>query len=421
MRFPKLFGKGAPVAETKESQAASTLVLNPGQPVWSKRDFSEFAREGYQKNVVAAMCVQKTAEAMSSVLLEVWRGETLLTEHPLIDLMNRPNPQMSGREYIEAWASFLLIAGNTYEERFDIRGEPRELYMLRPDRMRPIASKDGLVSGFEYTGPNGQKRRWDVDVIRGEFPIWHTKLFNPLDDWIGQSPMEAGAYSIDQHNEAMAWMQGLLQNSARPSGALVYGGDNSLSDDEFNRLKVQMQEQYSGSRNAGRPMLLEGGLTWVQMGLNPSDMGITEAKHSAARDVALAFGVPAMLLGIPGDNTYANYAEARLSFWEDTVIPLLGRFIDEHNAWLAEPMGVELKANLDDIPAIVDKRKSLWDMADKSTDLTINERRELKGYPPIPEGDVLAQDQALTRDPETAETNIKALSRIAGYEKTAKR
>ena len=168
-------------------------------------------------------------------------------------------------------------------------------------------------------------------------------------------------------------------------------------------------------------MLLEGGLTWVQMGLNPSDMGITEAKHSAARDVALAFGVPAMLLGIPGDNTYANYAEARLSFWEDTVIPLLGRFIDEHNAWLAEPMGVELKANLDDIPAIVDKRKSLWDMADKSTDLTINERRELKGYPPIPEGDVLAQDQALTRDPETAETNIKALSRIAGYEKTAKR
>ena len=417
MKLPRLFKS----PEVKESQAAQTLVLNPGQPVWSKRDFAQFAREGYQKNVIAAMCVQKTAEAMSSIGLEVWRGETLLSEHPLIDLLNRPNPQMSGREYIEAWASFLLIAGNSYEERFDVGSDPRELYILRPDRMRPIPSKDGLVSGYEYSGPNGQKRRWNVDALGGDYPVWHTKLFNPLDDWIGQSPMEAGAYSIDQHNEAMAWMQGLLQNSARPSGALVYAGDSTLPDDEYQRLKVQIEEQYSGARNAGRPMLLEGGLSWQQMGLNPSDMGIAESKNGAARDVALAFGVPAMLLGIPGDNTYANYAEARLAFWEDSVIPLIGRFIDEHNAWLADEQGVEIRANLDSIPAIADKRKAMWDMADRSTDLTINESRELKGYPAIPGGDVLKQDVGLIADPDTAETNVKALGRIAGYEAASKR
>jgi HK97 family phage portal protein len=203
------------------------------------------------------------------------------------------------------------------------------------------------------------------------------------------SPIEAGAYSIDQHNEAMAWMQALLQNSARPSGALVVSNGNTLSDDNFQRLKAQIEEQYSGSGNAGRPMLLEGGLDWKAMGLSPTDMGIIESKYSSARDVALALGVPPQLLGIPGDNTYSNYAEARLAFWEDTALPMLDYIIQDWNAWLAAPYGVEIRADVDSIPAIADKRSKLWDMANTSTDLTINERRAMKGYEPIVGGDVL--------------------------------
>lgn len=419
MKFPKLFRGAAPQIETKESAAAASMVLTPGQPVWSKRNFAAFSHEGYQKNVIASMCVQKIAEGVSSVKLEVWRGETELTDHPLLELFDRPNPLQSGREYVEAYISYLMIAGNSYEERIDVGGQPRELYVLRPDRMSPIIGADGLPSGYEYRGPNGKRVRWDIDILGGDYPIWHTRLFNPLDDWLGQSPMEAGAYSIDQHNEAMGWMQALLQNSARPSGAL--SSSEQLSDDQFHRLKEQVESQYSGAANAGRPMLLEGGLSWQAMGLSPTDMGIVEAKNSAARDVALAFGVPPQLLGIPGDNTYANYAEARLAFWEDTVLPLLGRMIDERNAWLATPMGVEVRANMDDIPAIVDKRQSLWQMADASTDLTINERRAMKGYEPIPGGDVLPQDRMFTADPITQEANIKALGKLAGYEVSSRK
>jgi hypothetical protein len=181
----------------------------------------------------------------------------------------------------------------------------------------------------------------------------------------------------------MAWMQALLQNSARPSGALVVSNGNTLSDDNFQRLKAQIEEQYSGSGNAGRPMLLEGGLDWKAMGLSPTDMGIIESKYSSARDVALALGVPPQLLGIPGDNTYSNYAEARLAFWEDTALPMLDYIIQDWNAWLAAPYGVEIRADVDSIPAIADKRSKLWDMANTSTDLTINERRAMKGYEPI--------------------------------------
>jgi HK97 family phage portal protein len=219
--------------------------------------------------------------------------------------------------------------------------------------------------------------------------VRHLKLFNPLNDWYGMSPIEAGSYAIDQNNEAMNWMQALLQNSARPSGALTVKDSGTLSDENFNRLKAQIEEQYSGSSNAGRPMLLEGGLDWKQMGLSPDDMSIIETKFSSARDVALAFGVPPQLLGIPGDNTYSNYAEARLAFWEDTALPLLQMIVNDWNNWLGSIYGVEIKPDIDSIPAIAEKRLSMWQMADQSQDLTINERRALKGYGPIEGGDVL--------------------------------
>jgi len=186
-----------------------------------------------------------------------------------------------------------------------------------------------------------------------------------------------------------------LQNSARPSGALVMKEGQALSDDNYARLKHNIEEMYSGSRNAGRPLLLEGGLDWKQMGLSPTDMGILEAKWSAARDIALGFGVPPMLLGIPGDNTYSNYQEARLAFWEDTVIPLLGMITADWTNWLGAPYGVEIRPDIDQIPAIAEKRMKLWEMADKSHDLTINERRAMKGYEPINGGDVLLVPSSL--------------------------
>ena len=374
--------------EAKESAVAKIIVTNPGQPVWSPRNYEQFAREAYGKNVVAYQSVNKIADAISSVKFMMFRGEQELTDHPLLRLLERPNPLQSGADYMQAKVGYLLLAGNGYEERVKIGAEVRELYQLRPDRMRIIPANNGIPAAYEYS-VGGRKVRFEVDARTLDSDLRHLKLFNPTDDWYGLSPVEAGAYAIDQLNESMAWLQALLQNSARPSGALVLKDGGSLSDDNFNRLKAQIEEQYSGSRNAGRPMLLEGGLDWKQMGLSPADMGIIEAKFSAARDVALAFGVPPLLLNIPGDNTYSNYKEARLAFWEDTVLPLLNMVLNDWNSWLAAPYGVEIRANVDEIPAIAEKRLQLWQMADASNDLTINERRAMKGYEPIVGGDVI--------------------------------
>lgn len=374
--------------ERKESAAAQVLVMTPGQPVWSPRNYEAFSREAYSKNVVAYQCINRISEAVAAVRLGIYRGETELNEHPLAALLRRPNPLQSYGDYVRAKVGFLLLAGNGYEERVTIGGKPRELYQLRPDRVKIIPSSNGVPSGYEYS-VNQQKVTFPMDPRTLACDVRHLKLFNPLHDWYGMSPIEAGAYAIDQNTEAMKHMQALLQNSARPSGALTVKDGQTLADEQFNRLKTQIEEQYSGSANAGRPMLLEGGLDWKQMGLSPTDMGIIETKYASARDIALAFGVPPLLLGIKGDNTFANYAEARLAFWEDTVLPLLEMILTDWNTWLAQPFGVEVRADVDAIPAIAEKRLQLWKMADASTDLTINERRQIKGYGPVDGGDVV--------------------------------
>ena len=380
--------------ESKESATGRVMMTQPNQPVWSNRNYAAFAKEGYQQNVVAYQAINKIAEAVASVEWEVWKGDTQLSESPLLDLLAQPNPMQSGSEFMQAMIGYYLIAGNAYNEKVVVSGELKELYTLRPDRMTIAAGAHGYPKGYVYK-VNNRTATFDVDDTTLASDILHMKAFNPLDDWYGLSPIEAGAYAIDQNSESMKHMQALLQNGATPSGALVYDDDNkgTMDEENFNRLKAQTEEQYQGSKNAGRPMLLEGGLTWQQMGLSPTDVGILGIKDSSARDISLAFGVPPQMLGIQGDSTYSNYKEARLAFWEDTVIPLVTRTAGDFNQWLSEEFGgVELRPNLDKIPAIVDKRMTLWDMADKSADLTINEKRALKGYEETDGGDALFVD-----------------------------
>ena len=411
-----------PIAERKESRAASVVNVNPNQPIWTPRDYASFAREGYQLNVIAYQAINRVAEAVADVRWTVWRDDKEIDKHPIADLLKRPNRMQSGYEFMTAVVGYLMISGNTYIERVQVQNQTKELYALRPDRMKILPSKRGIPAGYIYSIGGREVHTFEVDEKTLQSDVNHMKLFNPLNDWYGMGPIEAGAYAIDQHTESMKWMQSLLQNSARPSGALQASGDNALTDEQFARLKTQIEDQYSGAKNAGRPMVLEGGLTWQAMGLSPSDLALLETKYSAARDVSLAFGVPPQLLNIPGDNTYSNYEQARLAFYEDTVIPLINRVSTSLSNWLGvEQDQVELRPDLDQIPAIAEKRKALWTMADLSTDLTLNERRGLKGYEPVAGGDVVLVGSGMisladASAPLDVPPSVKTLAKIAGYE-----
>jgi HK97 family phage portal protein len=211
-------------------------------------------------------------------------------------------------------------------------------------------------------------------------------LFNPSNDYYGFSPIEAASSAIDLHNAASGWNKALLDNAARPSGALVYTAEaGHLTEEQFSRLKSELERNYQGAVNAGRPMLLEGGLDWRAMSLSPKEMDFMEAKHAAAREIALAMGVPPMLLGIPGDNTYANYQEANRVFWRQTVLPLVGRTLKALAAWLGPRFGegLALRPALEEVEALSSERASLWDRVQRADFLTVDEKRAAIGLGPL--------------------------------------
>jgi HK97 family phage portal protein len=295
----------------------------------------------------------------------------------------------SQADLLEAVYGFLLVSGNAYVEAVSVDSRVRELHALRPDRMKLVPGSDGWPESFEYTVA-GSTIRFPHDPAAGIRPILHLSLFHPLNDHYGMSPIESAATAIDIHNAASGWNKALLDNSARPSGALVIGGrgDARLTPEQYGRLKSQLEESYEGARNAGRPMLLEGGLDWKSMSLTPRDMDFIEAKHVAAREIALAFGVPPMLLGIPGDNTYANFQEANRTFWRQTVIPLVQRTAAALSGWLGdEGLALELRPDIDAIEALSPEREALWARLREAPFLTINEKRAAVGYTPIDGGD----------------------------------
>ena len=327
----------APPLEAKASRAGAVIALHAaGRPVWTARTYVALARAGYMKNPVVYRAVRMVTEAAASVPWLLYDGAAELDDHPLIRLLAAPNPRQSGAGFLEALYGHLLVAGNAYVEAVAVDGEIRELYALRPDRMSVLPDASGWPAAFEYSA-NGRTVRFARDGDGPVPPILHILQFHPLDDYYGFPALEAAQTSLDLHNAASAWNKALLDNAARPSGALVYKGENgaNLSEEQFERLRDELAANFQGSGNAGRPLLLEGGLSWQSMSLSPRDMDFFQAKNGAAREIALAFGVPPMLLGIPGDNTYANYREANLAFWRQTVLPLVARMAGALGAWLA--------------------------------------------------------------------------------------
>ena len=363
--------------EQKRFAAAPLVQLHTvGRPQWTPRNYAGLAKEGFAGNAIGYRCVRMLAEAAGSVPLLVYEGDKELASHPLKQLLARPNPAQTGRELLENIFSFLLVAGNSYTEASSLDGIPRELVALRPDRVKVVAGGNGWPESYEYAVGGGTARLSPETVL-------HIKLFNPLDDYYGMSPLEAASRSIDTHNAASAWNKAMLDNAARPSGALVYAAsEGHMTTEQFDRIKSEMENKYQGAANAGRTMVLEGGLDWKEMGFSPKDMEFIEAKNASARDVALAFGVPPMLLGIPGDNTFANYAEANRTFWRQSVVPLLGRVTEALTNFLGPQFGEGLRIgyDLDQVEALSADRDALWTRVDKASFLTPDEKRAAVGY-----------------------------------------
>lgn len=384
--FLKRTGQAA-VPEQKASATGPVVAFqSSGRVAWSPRDTVSLTRTGFSGNPVGFRSVKLIAEAASALPLVLQDAAQRYEIHPLIDLVARPNPMQGRAELLEALYAQILLSGNGYVEAVaEEGGLPGELHVLRSDRMSVVPGADGWPVAYEYA-VGGRKHRFDATGT--VTPICHIKSFHPQDDHYGFSPMQAAAMAVDVHNSASRWSKSLLDNAARPSGAIVYRGaegQGSMNSDQYERLVSEMESHHQGARNAGRPMLLEGGLDWKPMGFSPSDMEFQKTKEAAAREIALAFGVPPMLLGIQGDATYANYQEAHRAFYRLTVLPLATRVTAALANWLEDFTGerLTLKPDLDQVPALSLERDAQWNRVAQADFLSQAEKRALLGLPAV--------------------------------------
>jgi HK97 family phage portal protein len=405
----------------KDDPSRVLIALTSSGPVARMpRDYASFSEEGYKKCVTVFKSVSMVSGGAAGIRWTLYKkarsqdGKRVeIHDHPFLSLMRRPNPLMGGRSFMEAVHAYRLLAGNSYISavgpKKQLLEDIRELWPVRPDRMEIKIGANGYPAAYIYK-LNGRQIEYPVDATKLKSSILHLKVFNPNDDWYGLSPVEPGSYAIDQHNASYKWNLSLLQNSARPSGVLVAPANDKssgmLTDQQFDRLKKEIEESYTGARNAGKPMLLEGGLDWKQISLTNQQMEFIENKNTSARDIAQVFGVPAQLLGIPGDTTYSNYQEARAALYEETILPAMDYTRDEFNNWILPAFGdgIEADYDKDEIHALAPRRLAVWDKISNATFLTVNEKREAVGYEPREEGDLILVNSTQVSLEQTLDT-----------------
>ena len=395
--FERLFN--TKTAETKNSNMMGYFGV--GTEETKVYTYQQLAKEGYLKNAIVYRCVNEISKGASAVPLLLKNGDEIVEQHPLIDLLNRPNPLQSYSEFFNSLFGYVLLGGNAYILKVGSdMGTPQELHQLRPDRMVIKGSGNPIPDRYEYVVNGRVQKTYKVDQVNGYSEVKHVKLWNPLDDYYGLSPMSAAAVEVDQFNMSSKHNVNLLQNGARPSGAVIFkpqddaGFAANLSESQRQQLLTDLNNRFSGAGNAGRPMLLEGDFDWKEMGLTPKDMDFHRLKNMAATDIALCFGVPSQLVGVPDAQTYANVSEARLALYEETIIPHLRKIQSDLNEWLVPLYDDRLKLefDIDSIPALSERKRKTYEnvtSAVREGIMTRNEAREQIGLSPVDGADGL--------------------------------
>lgn len=382
--FSSLFKLFKPREEKQTSNVTTSKIAELAKAIYSFLNGTNFlvnASEGYLGNSTVFRCIQMIAKSAAAIpwLLYKQAGEQIdeVYEHPLKTLVKRPNPGMSFPQFLEALIVYFYLSGNAYV--FAVGPEnkpPRELHLLRPDAVRVTTNENGDPV-YEYVHARGTRR---IPSDR----LLHLRFFSPIDDTRGASPISPIALFVDHKNAGVRWNLSLLLNGAKPGGALIH--PRQLTEEQRKALKAVIDE-YSGPGNAGRVLLLTGEFDFKEMGMNSQDLDWLAGLKLDTREIALTLGVPPQLVGDSENLTYSNYQEARRSFYQETIIPLVRFIVEEFNIWLVHNQFKEedlfFDLDLDQVEALRENRKELWDLAlsgVKQGVITINEARELLGY-----------------------------------------
>jgi len=336
-------------------------------------------------------CVQARSEEVGNIQLRLLKDGEEVPESELVDLIHGVNPSMTKSQLFEATQAFLDLDGNAFwflARDAKGKGKIREIWPLRPDHVTIMQSKTNPLQVEGYVYQSGANK-----VVLAPNEILHFKNFNPLGEHPfphrGMGIVEAASWSIDTDNEARQWNFSFFKNSAKPDGVLVKEGAGAMSQDEYQRLKEQLNQEHRGTLNAHKTMVLSGGLKWQEISRSQKEMDFVEQRRFSRDEILALFRVPKSVLGIVEDVNRANAEASNYIFALRTVKPLMEQIVETLNEFLVPEFGEGLELTFDS-PVPEDRIQIVAEYtAGLDKWLTRNEIRKLEGLPPSENGDTI--------------------------------
>lgn len=333
-------------------------------------------------------CVNLLAGTIASLPLMVYRtgqnGErTVFRDHPLYRVLHdSPNADQTALDFWEFICASVELHGNAYAEI--IPGGLISLLPVMPDLVTVKRNSVGALT-YEWT--------WEGTVHRvPQERMFHVRGFGG-GALGGVSTLSACRVTFNSASAVEVAAANTFRNGIRPSGIL--STDKPLSPEQRSLAEGLLQQKFSGAVNSGRPMLLDNGVKWEQLTINPEDAQMLESRRFSVEEICRIFGVPPHMIGHTENSTSwgTGLEQQTLGFQKFTLRRRLKRIEQAIEKQLLSPAdrvaGVTIEFNLEGLLRADSKARSeFYQQMTNIGAMTINEVRGLENMPPVPGGDV---------------------------------
>jgi HK97 family phage portal protein len=383
--------------------------------LWNNENDDSYITQGYQKNATIYSLINLITKAATTIPFQVYektnendykrykaltsgmmdaasiQKASLLQKNALVELqdtelhkiLERPNPAQSYNAWLTELIAFGKLTGNRYiygigPDTGANVGKFTELYVM-PSQVMEIISNGIMEPVSKYKLEyNGTKY---IDASE----ICHIKDFNPYYDgtgshMYGQSPLRAGLRTLTTNNEAVQTGVKYLQNQT--ARGLLTSEMGDINEVQAQQLKDKFRRQHQGSDNAGDIIITPNKMSWVNFGLNASDVSLIAQYNASIKDLCNIYNVPVQLLNNTESSSYNNMKEAKKALYQNAVIPELIKIKDELNRWLAPKYGDKLCIEFDFsvIPEMQEETEKIVNQLSKAWWITPNEKRSAMNY-----------------------------------------
>lgn len=333
-----------------------------------------------EKSLYINRAIEKRGEKVGQTEFQLFRGDTQITDHHFVNLLDKPNNTLTGDQFFKLASKYKDATGECYIEKVGVFGnKPTSLELLNPARVTKNydAARSAIVS-INYTDLAGQTRTIPFEDII----YWYNPL--PKEPLEGESILMAGLRSIEADITLQEYQHRIATNGGKLDGVFRFK-DPNLNRSQLVELKETFKEALADSKETDNIMFVGGGGEYQNVGLSPAELGYLDTRKMLADDMARLTGVPNAVLGVTAGETFANSDAAIRIFLRETVKPLVEDLVNVLN-WHLIPDEYDLRF-VDPTPEDIENKLKIITTAEQTNTLTINERREMLGYEPITGGD----------------------------------